>query len=203
MNKKQSLIITIISFVLFATFISAFIIIIRTVNVFKSPYEIKYKIEYITIEKTKIWMMENQQKDYDKKTHDKKIYFFMSDKIINNETEIFYRLTNKFNFPKNQTYYIYVYKKSKSLPKYWAPDENKFVFDIIDMHENDLYMILECKNDLFINIFNAKDDNRQEEKNIDVINKNTDSRAKRKMHFKTIKEKWKLTDCNSFKNEVV
>ena len=82
------MIITIITFIVFATFISAFIILIRTVNVFKSPSEIKYKIEYIDIEKSKIWMMENQQKDYDKKTHDKKIYFFMSDNIINNETEI-------------------------------------------------------------------------------------------------------------------
>ena len=51
-------------------------------------------------------MMENQQKDYDKKTHDKNIYFFMSDNIINNETEIFNKMPNKFNFPKNQTYYI-------------------------------------------------------------------------------------------------
>ena len=61
------MIITIIAFIVFATFISAFIILIRTVNVFKSPSEIKYKIEYIDIEKSKIWMMENQQKDYDKK----------------------------------------------------------------------------------------------------------------------------------------
>ena len=66
------MIITIIAFIVSATFISAFIILIKTVNVFKSPSEIKYKIEYIDIEKSKIWMMENQQKDYDKKTHDKK-----------------------------------------------------------------------------------------------------------------------------------
>ena len=67
MNNKHTMIITIIAFIVFATFISAFIILIRTVNVFKSPSEIKYKIEYIDIEKSKIWMMENQQKDYDKK----------------------------------------------------------------------------------------------------------------------------------------
>lgn len=62
MNNKHTMIITIIAFIVFATFISAFIILIRTVNVFKSPSEIKYKIEYIDIEKSKIWMMENQQK---------------------------------------------------------------------------------------------------------------------------------------------
>ena len=67
MNMKYKII---TFFIVFATFISAFIILIRTVNVFKSPSEIKYKIEYIDIEKSKIWMMENQQKDYDKKTHD-------------------------------------------------------------------------------------------------------------------------------------
>jgi len=169
MNNKHTMIITIIAFIVFATFISAFIILIRTVNVFKSPSEIKYKIEYIVIEKSKIWMMENQQKDYDKKTHDKKIYFFMSDNIINNETEIFNKLSNKFNFPKNQTYYIYVYKKSKKLPKFWTPDENKFVFDIIDMHENDLYMILECENDLFTNIYNFKIDNVYDDKKTDEL----------------------------------
>ena len=56
------MIITIIAFIVSATFISAFIILIKTVNVFKSPSEIKYKIEYIDVEKSKIWMMENQQK---------------------------------------------------------------------------------------------------------------------------------------------
>lgn len=54
---------------------------------------------------------------------------------------------------------------------------------------------------------NSKADDGYEDKNVDaivdVINKNTDSRAKRKTHFKTIKEKWKLTDCNSLKKEVV
>ena len=43
------MIITIIAFIVSATFISAFIILIKTVNVFKSPSEIKYKIEYIDI----------------------------------------------------------------------------------------------------------------------------------------------------------
>ena len=54
---------------------------------------------------------------------------------------------------------------------------------------------------------NSKADNGYEDKNVDeivdVINKNTDSRVKRKTHFKTIKDKWKLTDCNSLKKEVV
>ena len=159
MNKKNTIIIKIIAFIVFAIFITAFLILIKTVNVFKSPSEIKYKIEYISIDKSKIWMMKNQQNYYDKNTHEKKIYFFMSDKIIKNEIEIFNKLSNKLNFPKNQTYYIYLYKKSKRLPKFWAPDENKFVFDIIDMHEDDLYMILECKNDIFSNIYTSIHDN--------------------------------------------
>lgn len=54
---------------------------------------------------------------------------------------------------------------------------------------------------------NSKADDGYEDKNVDaivdVINKNTDSRAKRKTHFKTIKDKWTLTDCNSLKKEVV
>lgn len=149
------MLISIIALTFLAAVITAFITLMRTVDVFNSPSEVKYKIEYLTIEKTKIWMMENQQKNFDKNNHEKKIYFFMSDKIIKNESEIFYKLSDNFNFPKNQTYYIYVYKKSKNLPKFWAPDENKFVFDIIDMHEDDLYMILECKNDLYTNIHNT------------------------------------------------
>lgn len=34
---------------------------------------------------------------------------------------------------------------------------------------------------------------------IDKINKNTNSRDKRKKHFKTIKDNWKLEDCNNIK----
>lgn len=52
---------------------------------------------------------------------------------------------------------------------------------------------------------NAIADGGYEDKNvdeiIDVINKNTDSRSKRKTHFKTIKEKWNLTECNALKKE--
>lgn len=54
---------------------------------------------------------------------------------------------------------------------------------------------------------NSKADNGYEDKNVDeivdVINKNADSRVKRKTHFKTINDKWKLTDCNSLKREVI
>ena len=48
---------------------------------------------------------------------------------------------------------------------------------------------------------NSKADNGYEDKNvdeiIDIVNKNTNSREKRKTHFKAIKNSWKLEDCNS------
>lgn len=54
---------------------------------------------------------------------------------------------------------------------------------------------------------NKKADDGYEDKNvdaiIDVINKNTNSRDKRKTYFKTIKEKWNLKDCNALKKEIV
>lgn len=50
---------------------------------------------------------------------------------------------------------------------------------------------------------NSKADNGYEDKNvdeiIDIVNKNTDSREKRKTHFETIKNSWKLEDCNFLK----
>lgn len=168
MNKKCRMIISLIALIIVVSFIIIFIMLKITVDVFKIPSEVKYKIEYLKIENAKLWMMKNQQKDYEKKEHEKKIYFFMSDKIINNESEIFQKLSAKFIFPINETYYIYVYKQSKSLPKFWAPDNNKFVFDIIDMHENDLYIILECYNNRFINIINNY--KQEEEKNPAITN---------------------------------
>ena len=58
-----------------------------------------------------------------------------------------------------------------------------------------------------MNNLNKKADDGYEDKNVDaivdVINKNTDSREKRKTHFKTIKEKWNLKDCNALKKEIV
>ena len=49
-----------------------------TINVFKTPQEKKYDIEYIQVGNEKIWSMENQQRDYDEKSNKKEIYFFMS-----------------------------------------------------------------------------------------------------------------------------
>ena len=37
------------------------------------------------------------------------------------------------------------------------------------MHENDLYMILECENDLFTNIYNFKIDNVYDDKKTDEL----------------------------------
>ena len=77
-----------------------------TINVFKTPQEKKYDIEYIQVGNEKIWSMENQQRDYDEKSNKKEIYFFMSNKIIVNKPLIFKKLYVNFTFPKDKTYYI-------------------------------------------------------------------------------------------------
>ena len=77
-----------------------------TINVFKTPQEKKYDIEYIQVGNEKIWSMENQQRDYDEKYNKNEIYFFMSDKIITNEPLIFKKLHENLPFPKDNTYYI-------------------------------------------------------------------------------------------------
>lgn len=73
----------------------------------------------------------------------------MSNKIIHDESKLFETLSGKYDFPKDEDFYLYVYKKSRRLPKYWSPEYNKFLFDIIDMHYDDLYLILKCKNGTF------------------------------------------------------
>ncbi|MDE7291108.1 MAG: hypothetical protein K2N58_03580 [Treponemataceae bacterium] len=73
----------------------------------------------------------------------------MSNKIINDEANLFDALLGKYDFPQDADFYLYVYKKSRRLPKYWVPEHNKFMLDIIDMHEDDLYLKLKCKNNTF------------------------------------------------------
>lgn len=73
----------------------------------------------------------------------------MSNKIIHDESKLFETLSGKYDFPKDEDFYLYVYKKSRRLPKYWNPEYSKFIFDIIWMHEDDLYLILKCKNETF------------------------------------------------------
>ncbi len=109
----------------------------------------KFDIDYIKVGRAAVWLMENQQNDYDNVRREPKIYFFMSNKIIKDEAKLFDALLGKFDFPKDVDFYLYVYKKSRRLNKYWSPDYNKFFFDIIDMHYEDLYLILKCKNDTF------------------------------------------------------
>ena len=115
-----------------------------TINVFKTPQEKKYDIEYIQVGNEKIWSMENQQRDYDEKSNKKEIYFFQYHKIIVNKPLIFKKLYVNFTFPKDKTYYIYVFKESKRLPRYWMPENNNFMLDVIEMHGDDLYLIFEC-----------------------------------------------------------
>ena len=123
--------------------------IVCAILAFKTPQEEKYAIDYIKVGRAAVWLMQNQQNDYDAIPHERKIYFFMSNKIIHDESKLFETLSGKYDFPKDEDFYLYVYKKSRRLPKYWVPEHNKFMLDIIDMHEDDLYLILKCKNNTF------------------------------------------------------
>ena len=123
--------------------------IVCEILAFKTPQEEKYAIDYIKVGRTAVWLMQNQQNDYDNRSHEHKIYFFMSNKIIHDESKLFETLLGKYDFPKDEDFYLYVYKKSRRLPKYWSPEHNKFMLDIIDMHEDDLYLKLKCKDDTF------------------------------------------------------
>ncbi len=109
----------------------------------KSRFQHSRKLKFPAMLKSK------EQNDYDNVRREPKIYFFMSNKIIKDEAKLFDALLGKFDFPKDVDFYLYVYKKSRRLNKYWSPDYNKFFFDIIDMHYEDLYLILKCKNDTF------------------------------------------------------
>lgn len=123
--------------------------IICAIYTFRTPQKEKFDIDYIKVGRAAVWLMQNQQNDYDAIPHEHKIYFFMSNKIINDEAKLFDALLGKCDFPKDVDFYLYVYKKSRRLPKYWSPEYNKFLFDIIDMHYDDLYLILKCKNNMF------------------------------------------------------
>lgn len=85
---------------------------------FKTPQEEKFDIDYIKVGRTAVWLMQNQQNDYDAIPHERKIYFFMSNKIIHDESKLFETLSGKYDFPKDEDFYLYVYKKSRRLPKY-------------------------------------------------------------------------------------
>lgn len=123
--------------------------VVFAIYTFKTPQEEKYAIDYIKVGRAAVWLMQNQQNDYDNRSHEHKIYFFMSNKIIHDESKLFETLSGKYDFPKDEDFYLYVYKKSRRLPKYWVPEHNKFMLDIIDMHEDDLYLKLKCKNNTF------------------------------------------------------
>ena len=149
MNAKIKIILCSVAAI--ATSIMAVVLfqVVCAILAFKTPQEEKYAIDYIKVGRTAVWLMQNQQNDYDNRSHERKIYFFMSNKIIHDESKLFETLSGKCDFPKDVDFYLYVYKKSRRLPKYWVPEHNKFLFDIIDMHYDDLYLILKCKNNMF------------------------------------------------------
>lgn len=149
MNAKIKIILCSVAAI--ATLIMAVVLfqIVCAILAFKTPQKEKFAIDYIKVGRTAVWLMQNQQNDYDNRSHERKIYFFMSNKIINDKAKLFDALLGKCDFPKDVDFYLYVYKKSRRLPKYWSPEYNKFLFDIIDMHYDDLYLILKCKNNMF------------------------------------------------------
>lgn len=123
--------------------------IVCAILTFRMPTEEKFDIDYIKVGRAVVWLMQNQQNDYNSRSHEYKIYFFMSNKIIDDGSKLFETLSKKYDFPQGVDFYLYVYKKSRRLTKYWSPEYSKFVFDIIDMHYDDLYLILKCKNNAF------------------------------------------------------
>lgn len=149
MNSKSKIILCAAATIAVSIMAVVLFQVISAICTFKTPQEEKFAIDYIKVGRAAVWLMQNQQNDYDSRSHEYKIYFFMSNKIIDDEAKLFKVLSKKYDFPKDVDFYLYVYKKSRRLPKYWSPEYNKFIFDIIWMHEDDLYIVLKCKNNTF------------------------------------------------------
>ena len=82
MNAKIKIILCSVAAI--ATSIMAVVLfqVVCAIYTFKTPQEEKYAIDYIKVGRTAVWLMQNQQNDYDNRSHERKIYFFMSNKII-------------------------------------------------------------------------------------------------------------------------
>lgn len=73
--------------------------IVCAILTFRMPTEKKFDIDYIKVGRAVVWLMQNQQNDYNSRSHEYKIYFFMSNKIIHDEAKLFDALSRKYDFP--------------------------------------------------------------------------------------------------------